>query len=168
MLNNTDIKKYLNALVNQGSENGVTTNVIFSVDTTLAQLALFTKMPDHEMQGAVEVTLPGYARKPLYGLGISGKMQFSNPAAWSEEDGMYAISNTDEIQMHAINEDAEGQEEVVGFGIYCGSGSQKVLKAAGKLMDWDEGQNKWVEKSVTLKAGSVPIFYIGKFKLLML
>lgn len=166
MLNNEDVKNYLNCLVNQGSDSGNDNSVVI-IHTDKAELALFTTMPDYNMQGAVEVTLPGYARKPLYGMGVSGILQFNDPAAWSEEDKMFAISNTDEIQMHSINEDAKGQAEVVGFGIYTNYGSKKTLSAAGKMMKYDEEQGKWVETTVTLKGGSVPIFYIGKFKLLM-
>lgn len=160
MLSKTIATAILNCLVNQGSSTGATntTNTSISIPTTTAKLALFTQMPNANGTGAKEVTLSGYAQKPLYGLGISGIAQFNTPAAWSEEEQMYTISNTDEIQMHAILDDETDEETVVGFGIYAGG----QLHAWGKLLD-AEGQ----ETTVTLKAGSVPIFYTGRFQLML-
>lgn len=153
-------KTILNCLVNQGSSDGITTNVKIDISTSYAKLALFTTMPGSDGTGAKEVSLAGYARKPLYGDGVSGVKQFSTATAWDSTEQKYIIKNTDEIQMHAIAEDATGSEKVYGFGIYGGSGPS--LLAWGKLVD-----SAGNDTDVTLSAGSVPIFYKGQFKLML-
>ena len=60
--------------------------------------------------------------------------------------------------MHAISDSETEEQIVVGFGIYANN----TLQAWGKLLD-AKGQ----ETTVTLKAGSVPIFYLGNFKLML-
>lgn len=164
MLSSTIAKAILNCLVNQGNTTGASgSNTSLSISMTNAKLALFTTMPNEQGNGAVEVSLDGYARKPLWGVGISGDAQFDTSAAWDATENMYSISNTDEIQMHAISEDETGEAIVLGFGIYTGADTgTKVLQAWGKLLD--ENGN---ETTVTLKAGSVPVFYTGKFKLML-
>lgn len=164
MINGTFAKDLLDALVNQNNKKSV------SLDTTGTYLGLFTKVPNADGTGGVEVsttTLPGYHRRALGEKALSGSYQFGTPAAFhtkttDDNNDYYYIRNTGDIQMNAIDEDASGEAVVKGVGIFRGSTSDATLLAWGPLVNKDGSENT---AGVKLVAGSVPIFYAGSFEL---
>ena len=158
----------LNGLVAQGSTTGMSGNASVSFSCFGTELALFTAIPNVVGNGGVEVSLSGYSRVPLTGFSISGALKFGAPASWDSTDMSYKISNTAPIQMHAIDEDEQQTEEVLGFGIYAKEGSsasQGRLIAWGPLVDANGDPVVAGDTAPVLTSGDVPVFYAGDFSL---
>lgn len=140
-------------------------------------VGLLTRLPDdanhminNASTGFQEVnssTVTGYARAQIgvngvSGKGLSGSNFFGDPN-WDSTLEAVIIKNTgDDIQMHNISEDYEGDAvTVVGFGLFSAQVGG-AMYACGPLVD-SEG----VPTTATLTAGAVPIFYKDQFMLMM-
>lgn len=179
MLNNDYLKKILEALVAQGSEDGVnyydtnekSTTSSFHLSNETPYLVLFKKMPNLEGQGGEEISLKGYEPLPLTNQSIEGKHFFESAPELNENDEIL-ITNTSPIQMHSIDETEENEQEILGFGIVDSNMANKILIAWGRLQD-DQGHLvKSAEEASPaegtapkLTGGGVPIFDPGTLTL---